>query len=175
MPLDINILKELLVVDYSKGPLFHVEDVVIPEPLEIRPKTENNFRIKSTRGRRSAEKWLAEIRKVWRQINDEEKLGESWLSGLAQIQNLAASKYGGSQVGRGLALQEILRKAIVEAQKYTTDERIKELLMKYPRIKMEKIAGQFGLKSREHFSRLYVRKAAALIVRAFQVILSQPM
>jgi hypothetical protein len=175
MPLDIKTIKEILSIDYSQtGPLAQVEDLIIPEPIEITPKAKNNLGMKSTRGRRSGEEWLAEIRKVWRYINEEDKLGESWLSRLPQVQDLAESKHSGRLVGRGLALQELLMEAITEARKCTTDKKIQEILLKYPSVKMKDIAGNFGLKSREHFSRLYGRKAAVLIVRAFQLLLSQP-
>jgi hypothetical protein len=157
------------------GPLKHVEEVEFPEPISSISKSRIDKQKISNRGRKSSEKWLTEIRRTWRYIDEEDKLSESWLAKLPQIQNLAASRYGGKELGRGLALQEVLRKAIIEAQKYSANQKIQGVLAKYPRVKMKEIAGQFGLISREHFSRNYGRKAAVLVVRAFQLLLAQPM
>jgi hypothetical protein len=170
---DIKTIEEILSVDYSRtGPLKHVENVPIPEPI-ARLGRKSIPRMKGKRGPKSDKEWVNEMRKVWRYIDDEEKLDRSWLTYLPQVQNLAGSSYGGRSVGRGRALQTLLRKAVIEAQKYTTDKKILEVLSKYPRVKMKELASQFGLKSREHFSRNYARKATILVVRAFQLLLAR--
>jgi len=91
---------------------------------------------------------------------------------LSKIQDLAVSKYGGKSVGKGLALQELLTKAVSEAQKYDMDEKTREVLSKFPQFSMKQIAVSFGL-SREHFSRLYGTRAARLVTITFQRILDR--
>lgn len=174
MPIDINVLKELMAVDYSlSGPLSHVEDVPMPEPWDQRTMRSLSHIPKTRRGRKTSEEWVTEMRMAWRHIDDEHWLEKSWLADLPQVQTLAASKHGGRSIGKGLALQELLRKAVFEAQQYTTDERTHEVLLKYPRVPMGEIAKQFDV-TREQLSRACSAKAAGLVVRAFQVLLSKP-
>ena len=166
-------MKEFLNADFPRmGLLSEVEEIVLPEPWPSISKSTAKRYQGDRRGPKSFSKWQNEVRKAWGQINDEEYLAQSWLTSLSKIQDLAVSKYGGKSVGKGLALQELLTKAVSEAQKYDMDEKTREVLSKFPQFSMKQIAVSFGL-SREHFSRLYGTRAARLVTITFQRILDR--
>ncbi|MBA7638106.1 hypothetical protein ES703_45757 [subsurface metagenome] len=95
-------------------PLRNVEGVVFPEPL---PRFHMPRGLKSRgnkRGPRSRENWNEEIRRVWGHLYDEKELEKSWLAQHPVVQKLAASEHGGRTIGSGLALQALLKKALVD-------------------------------------------------------------
>lgn len=154
------------------GPLEYVEDVVLPEtwppfPLRIRRK-----HTKSRRGPKSKKDWTSEIRRVWGYLEDEKKLSESWLSLLPQVQKLAARNYGGRIMGSGLALQEFLNKALIEAQQYDMEDQTREMLKNFPKLTITKIASKSEL-DRAHFSRRYRTRATELLTKAFLRIIDR--
>lgn len=164
--MELNREALLEILKPKDGPLSQVENVVFGEPFQA-TSVQSGRRGVAKRGPKSASEWVTEMRNAWSQVDDEEKLVESWLAALPQVQRLAAYKYGGRSIGKGLALQELLKKAILEAQQYETDEKTREVLLIFPYMKAKEIAAKFGLR-REHFSRKYSRNAARLVTRAFQ-------
>ena len=166
-----EVLERLLRVG-SHGPLKHVEDIILPEPLSPLSPDTHVKQINSKRGPKLSEDWIEEVRKVWGNLNREEKLKESRLASLPAVQKLAISEYGGGTIGRSIALGVLMRKALLEAQKYDTNERVKALLTEYPDKSITEIASEFGL-TREHFSRYYLPRAARFLTTAFQRILGQ--
>lgn len=104
-------------------PLKHVEDIVLPDPWPPFPLRIRRKHTKSRRGPKSIKDWTKEVRRVWGYLDDEEKLSESWLALLPPVQKLAASNYGGRTIGSGLALQELLNKALIEAQQYDMEDK----------------------------------------------------
>jgi hypothetical protein len=164
-------LEKLLRLE-SRWPLKDVEDVVLPPPLETCSSVVAPGVSASKRGRRSAADWLKEISLAWGNLYREDKLQESWLASLPMVERLAASKYGGGIVGKGMALKTLLQQALSKARQQATDERVRALLTKYPNEKMTDIAAQLGL-SREQVSRRYCTQAASLLVMTFQGVLEQ--
>ena len=166
-------LKKLLNTDFSlMGPLSRVEEVVLPEPWPPISKSAARSYHGDRRGPKSFGEWQNEIRKAWGRIDDEEYLAQSWLASLRKVQDLAIDKYGGGSIGRGLALQEYLARAVSEAKKYDVDEKTRRILEQFPQFSITQIAVSFSL-SREHFSRLYGTRAARLVTITFQRILDR--
>ena len=77
---------------------------------------------------------------------------------LPPVQKLAASNYGGRAMGSGLALQEFINKALIEAQQYDMEDQTREMLKNFPRLTITEIASRLGL-DRAHFSRRYGTRA----------------
>ena len=163
---------EKLLRQVPNGPLKHVGDVVLPEPWPPFPHIRLKH-TKSKRGPKSKKDWISEVRKVWGYLEDEKKLSESWLALLLAVQRLAACDYGGRTIGSGLALQELLNKALIEAQKYDMEDQTREMLNNFPRLTITEIASRTGL-NRAHFSRRYVTRATELLTKAFLRVIDRP-
>jgi phage baseplate assembly protein W len=99
-------------------------------------------------------------------LEDEKKLSESWLALLSPVQKLAATSYGGRTMGSGLALHELLNKALMEAQQYNMEDQTREMFKNFPRLTITEIASKSGL-DRSHFSRRYRTRATELLTKAF--------
>jgi hypothetical protein len=145
--------------------LKHVADVVLPEPWPPFPRIIRKH-VRSRRGPKSKKDWTNEVRKVWGYLEDKKRLSESWLALLSPVQKLAASNYGGRTLGSGLALQEFLSKALIEAQQYDMEDQTREMLKNFPRLTITEIAAISGL-GRAHFSRRYRTRATELLTKAF--------
>lgn len=165
--IDPEILERIL--QPTDGPLKNVEGIEFLKPLSVN-LSKYTEKIITNRGPRSTEERINEIRKDWRNINNEDKLQKSWLSSLPQIESRAASQYGGAAIGRGIALSDVLQKALEEAKKRNPDKVIMVILTKYPETSQEKIGSEFNL-SREIINRNYMPKAAKLLTLAFQYVL----
>jgi hypothetical protein len=172
---DSEVIKKLL-ASVPSGQPEEVGDVELPEPwlpsqvcslLKALPHGKG-----TKRGPKSDKEWNAEIRKAWGHLHDEIKIAESWLASLEAVQDIAASRHGGRTIGQGLALQELLKKALVEVQQYDMEEKTREILRRFPDMKMKKIASQLGL-DRSQVSRNYTRKAVSLLTKAFQRVIDQ--
>lgn len=163
---------EKLLRQVPDGPLKHVEDVVFPEPWPPFPIRIRRKHTKSRRGPKSIKDWTNEVRRVWGYLEDERKLSESWLALLPPVQKLAASSYGGRTIGSGLALQEFLNKALIEAQQYDMENQTREILKNFPRLTITEIASQLKL-DRAHVSRRYCTRATNLLTKAFQRIIDR--
>jgi len=166
MTIDPEELKLLLKV--NDGPLKNVEDVILPEPLASNKRRQTGPR----RGPKSLDEWLAEIRRIWGYLRDIDELSKSWIASLQAVQDLAASRYGGRTIGQGLALQELLKKALVEVQQYDMEDKTREILKRFPDMKMREIAFQLDI-DRSQMSRNYTRKAVSLLTKAFQRIIDR--
>lgn len=166
-----EVLKELL-SHVPDEPLKHVEEIILPEPWPPFPQKIRIKQVSSKRGPKSPKLWASEVRKDWGNLNDVDKLGRSWLADLPKVQRIAASKYDGGMIGRGRALKELLAQALIEAREYNTDGKTHAMLSKYPDLKIKEIAEGCGVK-REHFSRLYCRKATAILTMTFQRIIGR--
>jgi hypothetical protein len=120
--IDAKTLERLLRLG-SDGPLKpeDVEDVILPEPWSpplIKTRTKP---MGLKRGPKSMKEWETEIRRIWGHLDDEDELAKSWLAQLPAVQKLAASNYGGRTIGCGLALQELLKKALGEVRQYDVE------------------------------------------------------
>ena len=167
----LKVIKKL-VSQVPDGPLRQVEEITVPQPLSPISPTAYNKQERLKRGPRSPDSWYTEIRKDWRNIEDVDKLGRSWLSLLPQVQKLAVSKYGGGLVGRGMALKELLTQALTQARRYETDDKTHAMLRKYPVVTIEAIARGCGI-TREQFSRNYCPKATMILTEAFQLTIGR--
>jgi len=169
--IDIETLMKLL-SPVPDGPLKNVEEVIIPEPL---PSLRLSRRIKSSgskRGPRSIKDWNKEIRHAWGYLYDIEKLEKSWLAQLPLIQKLAAKEHGGRTIGSGLALQAVLKQALVEVQKYDMEPQTRVILTDFPKKKIVEIASELKL-DRSYLSRRHVTRAISLLTIAFQRIMDR--
>jgi hypothetical protein len=168
---DPEVMKKLL-SSVPDGPLKDVEDVLLPEPWPPNQLPGISKHTASKRGPKSQKEWTSEVRRVWGNLHDEEKLAKSWLATLPPIQNLAASTYGSRTTGQGLALQELLKKALAEVQKYDMEDQTREILKSFPNMKMRDIASKLGL-DRSHVSRDYTTKAVGLLTKTFQRVIDK--
>ena len=121
---------------------------------------------------KSLDEWLAEIRRIWGYLRDIDELSKSWIASLPAIQDLAASRYGGRTIGQGLALQELLKKALIEVQQYDMEDKTREILKRFPDVKMREVASQLDI-DRSQMNRNYTRKAVSLLTKAFQRIIDR--
>ena len=167
----LEVIKKLL-SSVPDGPLKDVEDVLLPEPWHPNQLPGISKHTASKRGPKSQKEWTSEVRRVWGNLHDEEKLAKSWLATLPPIQNLAASTYGSRTTGQGLALQELLKKALAEVQKYDMEDQTREILKSFPNMKMRDIASKLGL-DRSHVSRDYTTKAVGLLTKIFQSVIDK--
>ncbi len=154
------------------GPLKNVQDVKFPEPLSPISPTTYPTKTSSKRGPKSIEDWNREVRKTWGNLYEVDELGKSWFAQIPAIQKLAAGKYGGRTLGSGLALQDILKQALAESQKYDTENETQEILKNFPRLKIIDIASKLGL-NRSYLSRRYMTKATSLLTKTFQRVVDQ--
>jgi hypothetical protein len=149
------------------GPLINVEEVIIPEPL---PHFRSPSRRKSSgskRGPRSIIEWNKEIRNAWGHLYDVDELEKSWLAQLPMVQKLAAKEYGGRTVGSGLALQAVLKQALIDVQEYDMEPQTRMILTDFPKKKIVEIASELKL-DRSYLSRRYVTRAVSLLTVASQ-------
>lgn len=174
-PEDVKIDPEVLEEFLSRvpdGPLRNVEEIILSEPI---PRFHMPRRLKSRgnkRGPRSRENWNEEIRRIWGHLFDEKELEQSWLAQHPVVQKLAASEHGGRTIGSGLALQALLKKALVDVQQYDMEAQTREILMNFPKMRINEIASQLEL-DRSYLSRRYVTRAVNLLTKAFQRLIDR--
>lgn len=172
---DIKIDPEILIKLLSpvpNGPLKNVEEVIVPEPL---PRLRLSNRIKSSgskRGPRSIKDWNKEIRTVLGHLYDIEVLEKSWLAQLPMVQKLAAKEHGGRTIGSGLALQAVLKQALIDVQEYDMEPQTRVILTDFPKKKIIEIASELKL-DRSYLSRRYVTRAISILTVAFQRIIDR--
>ena len=162
----------LKLLSIASGPLEYVEEVKFPEPLSPLSPTAHLKQTSNKRGPKSKEDWMKKVRRDWGNMNNEEKLAESWLAQLPAVQKLAASKYGGRTIGSGLALQELLKKALAESQQYEMENQTREILNNFPKMSILEIASKLGI-DRSYLSRRYVTRATSLLTKSFQRVIDR--
>ena len=162
----------LKLVSNVSGPLKHVEDVKLPEPLSPITPTSHPAKTNSKRGPKSIEDWTREVRKAWGNLYDVDELGKSWLAQLPVVQKLAAGKYGGRMIGSGQALQYLIKQALTLCQQYDMENETQEILKNFPKLKIVEIASKLGI-NRSYLSRRYMTKATSLLTKAFQRVIDQ--
>lgn len=169
--IDPEVIMKLL-SQIPDGPLINVEDVIIPEPL---PRFSILSRMKSSRskrGPRSIKDWNKEIRTVLGHLYDIEVLEKSWLAQLPMVQKLAAKEHGGRTIGSGLALQAVLKQALIDVQEYDMEPQTRVILTDFPKKKIIEIASELKL-DRSYLSRRYVTRAISILTVAFQRIIDR--
>lgn len=164
--IDPEVIMKLL-SQIPDGPLKTAEEIVFPEPLSRFHIPRSLKSRGKKRGPRSKEDWNKEIRRVWGHIFDEKELENSWLAQHPVVQKIAASEHGGRAIGSGLALQALLKKALVDAQEYDMEAQTQEILTNFPKMGINEIASQLKL-DRSYLSRRYVTRAVNLLTKAFQ-------
>ncbi len=103
---------------------------------------------------------------------DIEVLEKSWLAQLPVVQKLAAKEHGGRTIGSGLALQAVLKQALIEVQEYDIEAQTRVILTDFPTKKIVEIASLLKL-DRSYLSRRYVTRAMNLLTVAFQRLIDR--
>ena len=123
-----------------------------------------------------AVRWERRLDVALKSINDRSALNRNSLADLAFIGKLALESYGGHVFPRGLALHDTLLTCIEKISSELGNEAGLTRACTYLQLIAEglsckEISRQLGL-SREHTSRVYRRKALALLIEEFKSTIS---
>lgn len=121
-------------------------------------------------------RWEKRVDHALKSIGDRSELNRSPLADIDFIGKLASQRYSGHLMPRGLALHDVLLACVNKISKELDHEpglshacNYLQLLVKG--FSCKEISRQLGL-SREHVSRVYRKKALALLIEEFQLTVS---
>lgn len=117
------------------------------------------------------DEWQKRVGQALRNLGDRSALNRSPLVRLAYVEKLAAERYNGRLLPRGLALHDLLLTCVKKVSVELADEpgltrACKYLQLLIQGLSCQEISRQLGL-SREHVSRVCRRKALELVTEEF--------
>jgi len=115
----------------------------------------------------SLDRWVERVAFALRHLEDRSKLNGSPLARLAYVERLAKEEYAGRLLPRGLALRQLVLACVDDVVKEVGEEpglsrACQYLTLRASGLSCKQVSRKMNL-SREHVSRLYRRRALALL------------